>query len=91
MSLTLLIFRHAKSGFDAPSDHERTLTEVGQQQSLFMGDLLKEKEIKPDYILCSSAKRAKMTMDLLTSSGEIECDSSITDAIYGFFTHYTIK
>lgn len=82
MSLTLLIFRHAKSSFDAPSDHERVLTEYGQQQAMFMGELLEEKTLSPDYVLCSSALRAKETMDLAMTAGKWVCDSSVTDALY---------
>jgi len=91
MPLALLVFRHAKSGWEAPTDHERTLTEHGQQQAMFMGDLLKEKNIKPDFILCSSAVRARMTMDLAMKTGEIECDSNITDALYNTTVDNTIQ
>jgi len=82
MSLTLLIFRHAKSDFDAPSDHERVLTEYGQQQAMFMGELLEEKALTPDFVLCSSALRAKETLDLAMTAGKWMCDSSVTDALY---------
>lgn len=82
MSLTLLIFRHAKSGMDAPSDHERTLTEHGVQQAKFMGELLNEKEIQPDLVICSSASRAIETMNLAMMAGQWECDSTVTDALY---------
>ncbi|MDH5517700.1 MAG: histidine phosphatase family protein [Gammaproteobacteria bacterium] len=82
MALTLLIFRHAKSGWDADSDHQRTLTELGQQQAKFMGEQLKERAIQPDLVICSSALRAKTTMDLAMTAGEWECDSNITDALY---------
>lgn len=91
MSFTLLIFRHAKSSFDAPSDHERVITTHGQQQALFMGDLLKEKDIKPDFILCSSAIRARQTMDLLMQSGEINCDTNISDALYNTTVENTVQ
>lgn len=82
MSHTLLIFRHAKSDFEAASDHERTLTEHGIQQAMFMGELLNEKEIHPSMVFCSSATRATQTMDLAMKAGEWECDSNIMDALY---------
>ena len=91
MSLTLLIFRHAKSSFDAPSDHERVLTEFGQKQAMFMGELLEEKQLKPDYVLCSSALRAKETMELAMSTGKWVCDSSVTDALYETTAEATLK
>jgi phosphohistidine phosphatase len=86
MSLTLLIFRHAKSDFDAPSDHERILTDHGIQQAKFMGELLNEKGIYPDLVICSSADRAKITMNLAMEAGEWGCDSNITDALYNTTT-----
>ncbi|MDH5423935.1 MAG: histidine phosphatase family protein [Gammaproteobacteria bacterium] len=82
MSHTLLIFRHAKSGMDAPSDHERTLTKHGIQQAKFMGELLNEKDIHPDLVVCSSASRAVETMNLAMMAGQWECDSTVTDALY---------
>ena len=91
MSLTLLIFRHAKSDFDAPSDHERTINDLGIQQAKFMGELLNEKEIKPDLVLCSSALRARTTMQLAMEAGEWECDSSILDEIYNTTLDVIVK
>ena len=82
MSLTLLIFRHAKSDFDAPSDHQRVLTEYGQQQAMFMGEFIQEKGLSPDFILCSSAQRAKETMELAMQAGQWQSDSSILEALY---------
>lgn len=82
MSKQLLIFRHAKSGWDANSDHERTLTEHGVQQAKFMGDLIQEKGIHPDLVICSSAARAVSTMELAMEAGQWLCDSTVTDALY---------
>ena len=82
MSRQLLIFRHAKSGWDAESDHQRTLTETGVQQAKFMGDLLQEKNIQPDLVICSSASRAIRTMELAMEAGQWHCDSTVTDALY---------
>lgn len=91
MSLTLLIFRHAKSDFDASSDHERVLNDLGIQQAMFMGEELKEKSIQPDLVLCSSAQRAKQTMDLAMKAGEWECDSSIMDVLYNTTTEVMLE
>ncbi len=91
MSLTLLIFRHAKSDFDAPSDHERVLNDIGIQQAMFMGEELKEKNIQPDLVLCSSAQRAKQTMDLAMKAGEWGCDSSIMDVLYNTTTEVMLE
>jgi len=82
MSRQLLIFRHAKSGWDAESDHHRTLTDKGVQQAKFIGELLQEKAIQPDLVICSSATRAITTMELAMEAGEWYCDSTVTDALY---------
>lgn len=91
MSLTLLIFRHAKSDFDAPSDHQRVLTDHGIQQAKFMGELLNEKGIYPDLVVCSSADRAKQTMNLAMAAGEWECDSTVIDALYNTTTEVVLE
>lgn len=82
MSRQLLIFRHAKSGWDAESDHQRTLTEKGVQQAKFIGELLQEKQIQPELVICSSASRAISTMELAMEAGQWHCDSTVTDALY---------
>ncbi len=60
---TLYIIRHAKSSWaDANQpDFERGLNERGKKDAPRMGKRLKEKNIHPDLMVCSSAKRAYST------------------------------
>jgi len=60
---TLLILRHAKSGWDDPSlpDHDRPLTERGKKDAKRIGHLLLEHGLVPDRIISSTAKRAHKT------------------------------
>ena len=60
---TLYIIRHAKSSWDSSvkSDYERALNKRGERDAPLMGMVLKQKDIKPNLILSSSAKRAKKT------------------------------
>ena len=60
---TLYIIRHAKSSWDNPdqSDFDRPLNERGKHDAPLMGKRLKEKEIHPDLIISSPAKRALST------------------------------
>jgi len=60
---TLYIIRHAKSSWDASNvdDFERPLNERGKRDAPRMGKRLKEKEIHPDLMLSSPAKRALST------------------------------
>lgn len=60
---TLYIIRHAKSSWADPiaSDFERGLNDRGKRDAPKMGKRLKEKEIHPDVIISSPAKRALST------------------------------
>jgi phosphohistidine phosphatase len=60
---TLLLIRHAKSGWDDPSlsDFERTLTERGKSDAKMMAERIKERPIEIDLFVSSPAKRAKKT------------------------------
>jgi phosphohistidine phosphatase len=69
---TLLIMRHAKSSWDdaAQADHDRPLNARGRKAGPRMGELLAERRLRPDVILCSTAERARATARLVaTASG----------------------
>lgn len=75
---TLLILRHAKSGWDDPSiaDHDRPLTERGRKDAKRIGQLLLEQNLVPDQIISSTAKRARKTAAKVAKAcgyaGEVE-------------------
>jgi phosphohistidine phosphatase len=60
---TLYIVRHAKSSWKDATLHDfkRALSKRGEHDLLLMGKLLREKGARVDYILSSSATRAKRT------------------------------
>ena len=60
---TLYLVRHAKSDWSDQSlaDFDRPLNKRGKKDAPFMGMVLKEKEVAPDIIISSPAKRAKKT------------------------------
>lgn len=60
---TLYIVRHAKSSWDNPelSDFERPLNERGKRDAPRMAKRLKEKDLHPDIVISSPAKRALST------------------------------
>jgi phosphohistidine phosphatase len=60
---TLYVIRHAKSSWDVYDldDFERPLNDRGKRDAPRMGKRLKEKEIHPDLMLSSPAKRALST------------------------------
>ena len=71
---TLLILRHAKSRPKDPdtSDHDRDLAEVGKDDALKMGTLLRRKDLVPDLIISSSALRAKTTAEIVAKGCNYE-------------------
>ena len=69
---TLLLIRHAKSGWDDPSlsDFDRTLTERGKSDAKMMAKRVKEKSIEIDLFVSSPAKRAKKTAKIFMKEYE---------------------
>ncbi|HEY6229891.1 MAG TPA: histidine phosphatase family protein [Pyrinomonadaceae bacterium] len=81
---TLLLLRHAKPENLAPgsNDSERKLTEAGRNQARALGGCLRQKQLKPDLVLCSPAARARETAELVISSAEQSCPLHYDPAIY---------
>ena len=63
----LYLLRHAKSSWDDSSlpDHDRPLAGRGRRASKAIARHLREEDIKPDLVLCSSARRGRETLDRL--------------------------
>ena len=80
---TLLLFRHAKSGWDTPDmrDFDRTLTERGIAAAKRMGTFVRDSGVLPDLVLCSPARRTCQTFEhFQTTSG---CGAAVmVDDIY---------
>ena len=59
----LYLLRHAKSSWDDPSldDHDRPLAPRGQKAVKAMNKHMKKAGVKPDLVLCSTARRARET------------------------------
>ncbi len=60
---TLYLLRHAKSSWDEHgiSDFDRSLNKRGKTDAPMMGQIFHQKNIKPDIIISSPAKRALTT------------------------------
>lgn len=80
----LFIIRHAKSSWKDVSldDYERPLNKRGYRDAPFMGKLLKEKNIKPDIILSSPAKRAKCTAEVIAKETGYKNKIDFDDELY---------
>jgi phosphohistidine phosphatase len=67
---TLLLLRHAKSSWKHPelADHDRPLNKRGKRAAPRVGALLRDQNLTPDLILCSTAVRARSTADLVAEA-----------------------
>jgi phosphohistidine phosphatase len=65
--LTLSLLRHAKSSWDDSSldDYERPLNKRGEAAAPRMGAFMAQHGLAPDLVLCSSAVRARQTLELV--------------------------
>ncbi len=81
---TLLILRHAKSSWkDADlSDHDRPLNKRGRSDAPRMAQLLVEKGLEPDHVVCSSARRAQQTARQAIKGGPWHCEVTTDDRLY---------
>lgn len=63
--VTLFLLRHAKSAWDDPAldDHDRPLNKRGRAAAAAMGAWMEGQGIKPDLVLCSTARRARQTLE----------------------------
>ncbi len=81
----LYLMRHAKSSHADKSlnDHARPLNDRGRNDAALMGRILKEKGVDPGVIISSSARRAKMTAELLAAELNYAVEAiEIEDKIY---------
>ena len=61
----LFLLRHAKAGWAEPGmrDFDRPLEPLGRTDADSIGAAMRERNLIPDLVLCSSAKRARETHD----------------------------
>jgi phosphohistidine phosphatase len=81
---TLLIMRHAKSSWKDPDldDHDRGLSSRGKKDAPRMGELLKDEKLLPDYIVTSSARRARKTADHVALASGFRGECRMTGELY---------
>lgn len=81
---TLFVLRHAKSSWENPdwSDFERPLNSRGLDAARFIGALVYERQLKPQVIVSSPAKRAKQTAVLVKEIAEISKPIIFDERIY---------
>lgn len=81
---TILLMRHAKSSWKNPNlaDHDRPLNNRGKRDAPRMGEWLNQEDLVPDILLCSSATRAKMTVDGFLETSAFEGEVKYLRSLY---------
>ncbi len=82
--LTLSLLRHAKAGSDKPGvrDIDRPLAPRGRRAAPLMGRFVTEHHLVPDLVLCSTAKRARQTLDLVLAELASKPEVAIEEGLY---------
>lgn len=82
---TLLLLRHAKSSWADPalSDHDRPLAPRGVRAAKRITNHLRTQAVRPALVLCSSARRARETLDALRPALDDSTVISTEDGLYG--------
>jgi phosphohistidine phosphatase len=78
----LFLLRHAKSSWDEPSlaDHDRPLAPRGRKAAKRIGTHVRHQQIRIALVLCSSARRARQTLDLVAPPGEARIERELYGA-----------
>ena len=69
---SLHLLRHAKSSWKDPglNDHDRPLNRRGRQTAKMMAAYLRWAKIAPDLVICSTAMRARQTLDPIVKAAK---------------------
>jgi phosphohistidine phosphatase len=80
----LLLLRHAKSSWkdEKLADFDRPLSKRGKRDAPAMGQLLREENLAPDFILSSTALRARQTTDLVVEASGYDGEIRWMDDLY---------
>ncbi|RME97730.1 MAG: histidine phosphatase family protein, partial [Alphaproteobacteria bacterium] len=82
--VTLSLLRHAKSAWDTPirSDFERPLARRGIKAARRIGVHVEREGLVPELVLCSSALRARETIELAAEAWEKQPEIRYLDRLY---------
>src|ERR1700756_2242871 len=78
---TLFLIRHAKSSWDdtALPDKDRPLSNRGRRDAPKMGNRLAKRDVKPDLILSSPARRALTTAEVIAKKLDYKLKDIVVD------------
>jgi phosphohistidine phosphatase len=79
----IFLLRHAQAeSSHTGSDKDRALTPQGQADATALGHAMKRKNLVPNLILCSAAKRTQQTCEFLKQSAEFTPKNLIMPELY---------
>ncbi len=78
----LILLRHAKSAWPAVPDHERPLAGRGRRDAPAMGRWLRDAGHAPDHVVCSTARRARETWELVRDGLQATPSVTFDDRVY---------
>lgn len=82
---TLYVVRHAKSSWDAPhlDDFDRPLAPRGKAAAPRMARFMRTHQLVPDRVICSTARRARDTWQMMSPELGDGIDVVYEDDLYG--------
>lgn len=82
--VTLSLLRHAKSAWNRPfvDDYDRPLARRGERSAPKVGRFMTAHNLEPNYVLCSAAKRARQTIELVSAQWQSTPDVEYSEALY---------
>ena len=85
MAKVVYLLRHAKSSWDNPNldDIDRPLAPRGEKAARALAEHMEQEGIAPALVLCSPARRARETLDLVRPGLPPETDVRVEDGLYG--------
>jgi phosphohistidine phosphatase len=80
----LLLLRHAKSSWEDTTlpDFERPLNERGRRAAPLIGEFMRERQLRPELVICSPAKRTRETIALVLAASRLETETRYDERIY---------
>jgi Phosphohistidine phosphatase SixA len=81
---TLYLLRHAKSSWKDPSqtDFERPLANRGRKACEIVARLIQDRGLEFDLVLCSTAIRARETIELVSKYAKLRTELRFDERIY---------
>ena len=82
---TVFLLRHAKSKQNPcyATDFERPLTKRGKQDAARVGEWMAERDLLPNLVISSPAKRAKQTTLRCAQAADYQGEIRFDEALYG--------